>query len=91
MLDYHDCMKFLEQKYNFKSRNYYNNLDNYKDFWHYIIEDDGISNGSFFSLWDGQFEDMDEDDFRKIIWGYIEKEFAEHIDEEGFIEFWVEW
>ena len=100
-LDYHKCIHFLEEKYNFDSRDYAGRYKErisnqnipYQNFWHWVVEmSELLGNGSYITMFDNWAEDLPEDDFRTIILNYFFQEFGEYGEDEGSIlRFWVEW
>lgn len=96
-LDYIQCRDYLEDKYDYKERDYgkkhstgtYNPDAPYLDFWHYVLHNaDEISNGAYFHMFDDWADDLEDDDFRKII---LKRYFDEFGNGEEIIRFWVEW
>ena len=98
--DYNECTKYIEEKYGIDTRDFagrFNKKDGklsfdktkpYEDFWHFILDNTDINNGSYFYLSEDWAEDFDDDDFRKIIMHYYMEEFGEGY---GEIYFWVAW
>lgn len=49
--DYHDIIKFVEDKYNIQTRGYKEEVDGiYRDFWHWMIEHNDVHNGCYISF-----------------------------------------
>jgi hypothetical protein len=102
--DYYEIILYIEEKYEINTRNYAGKFATadfqdkpYLDFWHWILENDGseVHNGSFFSLQIQQNRcDWDEESYpswvREIL-ALIDKEFGGDVDENGYLEMWVEW
>ena len=106
-LDYSDCMKYIDEKYGIKNRDYAGchgkdgNPENpYQDFWHAVLGSYHPTKASYFLMpvkdtGTGDYHDtwlVDEDEKWAVeILELIRKEFEEYIDENGFIEFWNDW
>jgi hypothetical protein len=49
--DYNEMVDYIEQKYGIQTRGYKSELDDeYRDFWHWIVDDGDIHNGCYFHL-----------------------------------------
>ena len=67
----------------------------YLDFWHWLLEE------CFFECHNGCYESLpvkstvdkvqEAPDWVKTIFGYLETEFGEDADEDGYISVWIEW
>lgn len=84
--DYHDLMKYLEEKYNFQSRDFYGKYRKekfdesvvYADFWHWLTgKMYDISNGSYGWLCPKEWLEEDLPDFVRAILTYIDDEFCQ--------------
>ena len=96
-LDYFECIKYLEKKYNFNSRDYAGKYKRgstpntpYQDYWHFVIDCVDVHNGSFMWISNEWVEDLAKDDYRTIITNLIFEEFADY-NKDGSIQFWVDW
>ena len=102
VLDYHDAIAYIEEKYKIDTHNYKNktwgtgDTTEYCDFWHWFIEYRDIHNGSFQtlhlneSLTDkrGALAKYNSPDWVKEILRLLKKEFAPRT---SVIDFWAEW
>lgn len=97
--DYHECTKYIEEKYNINTRDYAGKFSvekqlplekieeiPYQDFWHWIVSNNEIHNGCVFKLYAEDAEDM-EDWQQEILKLYLD-EFADNGED---IIFWVDW
>lgn len=99
---YRDIIKYIEDKYDIKTRNYYNSHTLYADFWHWMIDlNDHVSNGSYINFpedWRGlkvdEYPKCHRTDCNSIpqfaaeIMTMIEEEFGTDIYRENI---WVDW
>ncbi len=60
----------------------------YQDFWHWIVDNRDIRNGSYFTLSNEDFEDIEED-WQKTILEYVLAEFGKGDNRE--VEFYAWW
>jgi len=98
MYDYHQCAKYIEQKYNIRLRDYYGSFRNLKisehyDFWHWLFDFTCCeNNGQPIYLCECEIKD-DAHEATKYISSLFFDEFAEEGGEVGDREFvaWVEW
>lgn len=101
--DYNECRNYLENKYGYDERDYskrfkrkdgkltgINNDVEYRDFWHWVLDHNQISNGCFITFYKEDLEDpeMDFEDWQKEIYKRYIDEFA---DENGELEMYVWW
>ena len=106
-LDYHECRDYIHKKYNVHTTNWagWTPCDDskpYQNLWHKLIDDcPNIGKGTYFQIHDEIVDYYlkecpvdDEGTDQKWI-GEVYKlffnEFGEYADEEGFLEFWVDW
>lgn len=102
--DYHECVKYINEKHNCDIRNFERSLNNgvgeHQDFWHYIVDTVEPNRGSFFymdSEWaESEYYIMEE--WQQTIYNWFMEEFAEDvasIDDTAppyrRIRFWVDW
>lgn len=96
-LDYNECERYIERKYNVDLRDYAGKFKGgdlnekntpYLDFWHWILDYNDIKRGSFFYM---DFYDAEQQElWIQEILVLFEKEFVEYM-EGTCIEFWVDW
>ena len=96
VLDYHECRDYLQEKYNYKERNYANRTfggDNndapYLDFWHWVVDACEVHNGGIMTFHKEMLEQFEDDDFHHIILTYYFNEFCP--PDKDSIDFLVEW
>lgn len=79
-LDYHECQKWIEEKYNIQFRS------SEHDFWLWLVDHYDIHNGCTINLQVSQESDEDpesmEDPWIEQILGYFEEEFREYLEDE---------
>lgn len=106
-LDYFECMRYLEKKYNFNSTDYAGRLKEgygsnapYQNYWHWVLQSNpDASNGGIVHISapiggyynENGFHELDDDDYREVIERYIFDEFGEYSEDGENLTFWVEW
>lgn len=100
VLHYTECRDYIEHTYNIQTRDYkrrFSGDDNtvpYCDFWHWVLDrNDNCTNGSMISFYVDVVEELGEvaEDWVKEILKMFKTEFAEYVDSDGQLWFWVEW
>jgi hypothetical protein len=105
-IDYHEAIQFIEQKHGIQTRDYARRHDNnykapYLDFWHWLLRngvDEERVKGHHSILLDELIEsaDVKENVWQGENWvvkilNILKEEFQEDIDEEGYLNIWIDW
>lgn len=96
--DYHECRNYLQEKYGYNERDYaghfttHNNIKPYLNFWHWLIDHEEISNGSYVTfsrenLAEWKVDEVIPDWAAEIYTRYLD-EFADAL---GTVEFCTYW
>lgn len=97
--DWHEIESYIEFKYNKKVRDWAGKWISkdrtlpYQDFWHWLIDNGGINNGSYFYIHTPSYPDFEEDCKPEEPWineilEILDKEFPEA---KGELHCWVSW
>lgn len=94
--DYHEVMKYIQNKYGFDVRDYKGKFKGkafdpnveYCDFWHWYLDKHEVHNGCYSSLWLGWIDEPKTPDWVKEILVILRDEFSPDGEE---IDFWIAW
>lgn len=91
VFDYLACAQYIEDKYGVvTTRGYTDGDGEYRDFWNFVVDTGGVSNGAVFSMCEWWFDGCQEWQ-RKIGLMFLD-EFGEQADDAGrVIPFHVWW
>ena len=100
MIDYHDMIEYIEQKYNIEVRGYVRKEDmgkknvEYLDYWHWLLDHcfDGMGNPStqFIPVYNMLNDEGWAPDWVIEITTLIDKEFHKDLDD-GALQVWISW